>query len=170
MRIKPVKLGSFVVIALLLLFCFVSASSLMVQASPSLKLNFYKDNGYGMGNDMSGLWTVNTDVSADVTRIEFFLDDQLQLNATTAPFSWQFDTNNHTLGLHDIKAVAYNTLGETATSVSQRTFVEFPVNFMAIIIAVVVVVSVVSVVLGIFVARRREAKEKLEKSRRHTSS
>ncbi len=168
MRIKPVKLGSFVVVALLLVFYFVSVlNSSMVQAAPSLKLNFYKDNGYGMGNDMSGLWTVNTDVSADVAYIEFFLDDQLQLNATVAPFSWQFDTNNHTLGLHDIKAVAYNTLGETATSVSQRTFVEFPVNFVAIIIAVVVVVSIVSVVLGIFVARRREAKERLEKSRRH---
>ncbi len=168
MQTKPVKLGSILVIASLMLFYFLSISnSSMIQAAPSLSLNFYKDNGYGMGNDMNGLWTLNTDVSDDVVYIEFFLDDQLQLNDTVAPFSWSFNTNNHTLGLHDLKAIAYNTFGETATGVSQRTFVEFPMTFVMEIIAIVVVVSIVSIVAGIFIARKREAKEKLEKSRSH---
>ena len=80
--------------------------------------------------------------------------------------SWQFDTSNHTLGLHDIKAVAYKYSWAKDSSLSQRSFVEFPMTFVMGIIALVVVVSIVSIVAGIFVARKREAKEKLEKSRR----
>ena len=167
MHIKSTKLGSLVLFCFILFYSISIIGGLNVQAYPSLHLNFYKDNGYGMGNDLNGLWTVNTEVSSDVVCIEFFLDEQLQLNATAAPFSWSFDTNNFTLGLHDIKAVAYNALGETATSVSQRTFVEFPIMFVIEIIVIVVIVLIVSIVAGIFVARKREAKERLEKTRKH---
>ena len=118
----------------------------MATAAPSLSLSFYKDNGYGMGNDMNGLWTINSDVSADVVYVEFYLDGQLQQNATASPFKWQFDTANYTEGQHTIRVVAYDAAGATAVAESQRNFVGFPLTFVVVIIAVVVVAILVPLV------------------------
>src|SRR5512139_800008 len=76
------------------------------EAKPSIDLVFEKNNGYGVGNDIGGLWTVSAHVSSDVKYVEFYLDGQLQQNDTLAPFSWQFDTTNYSTGSHAIKAVA----------------------------------------------------------------
>jgi hypothetical protein len=125
------------------------------EAAPTLSISLYKDNGYGLGNDMAGLWTVNTQVSSDVVYVEFYLDNQLQLNDTSAPFSWQFDTGSYTLGNHTIKAVAYNALSEQATAEQQRNFVEFPTAFVfGIVIAAVVVAVVIAVIAAIYKIRR----------------
>ena len=109
---------------------------------------------------------METEVSADVTRVEFYLDDVLQANVTTSPFSWPFDTNNYTLGLHTFKVVAYNAVGEEASVEIQRNFVEFPTLFVVGIIVVIVVTTIGSLVAGIFISRKREAKEKQEAMRR----
>jgi hypothetical protein len=108
---------------------------------------------------------VETEVSADVTRVEFYLDDVLQANVTTSPFSWPFDTNNYTLGLHTFKVVAYNAVGEEASVEIQRNFVEFPTLFVVGIIVVIIVTTIGSLA-GIFISRKREAKEKQEAMRR----
>lgn len=100
--------------------------------------------------------------------VEFYLDDQLQLNDTAAPFSWPFDTNNYTLGLHTIKVAAYDASGEQATAEKQRNFVEFPLLFVLGVISFVVVVVVVSIVIALIRSQKQEAEEKREKARRHT--
>ena len=128
----------------------------IVAAKPSLSLSFYKNNGYGMGNDINGLFTVNTQVSADVEYVEFYLDGQLQLNDTAAPFSWPFDTNNYTLGLHTIKVVAYDSPGEQTTAERQPNFVEFPIMFVVGIISLVVVGAVVSTVVAMIRAQKQK--------------
>jgi hypothetical protein len=140
----------------------------LAAAKPSLSISFYKNNGYEWGNDINGLFTLNTEVSADVKYVEFYLDDQLQLNDTTAPFSWPFDTNDYTLGLHTIKVTAYDASGEQTTVEEQRNFVEFPLLFVVGIIIFVVVTVVVSIVIVLIKARREEAEEKREKAHRHT--
>lgn len=86
-----------VVAFVFLVYCLMASnglSSIKVEANPTLSIRLYRDNGYGFGNDISGLFTVRTEVSADVTRVEFYLDSLLQSNATTSPFNWSFDTNN----------------------------------------------------------------------------
>jgi hypothetical protein len=155
------KVGLLVAVVLL---CFLAVSNGLscVEAKPTLSVSLYKNNGYSAGNDINGLFTVQTEVSADVTRVEFYLDNQLQANITASPFSWPFDTNNYTLGLHTIRVVAYNAAGEEATMEAQRNFVEFPTLF----VVVVIVFVVVSVVAGIFLARRREVEEKVASMRR----
>jgi hypothetical protein len=92
----------YIVCLILVLSVFVGA----VTATPTLRLDFYKDNGYGMGEDLQGQWTVNTEISSDVVRIEFYLDGQLQKNDTSAPFSWSFNTANFTEAQHTFKVVA----------------------------------------------------------------
>ncbi len=147
------------------LFCFIILN-VMVQAAPTLKLNFYKNNGYSLGNDMNGLWTINTEVSSDVVRVEFYLDDLLQLNDTNAPFSWPFDTNNYTIALHSIKVVAYNSAGEQAIEERQPNFVGFPITYVVGIITLIVVGTVGSFIFAFYRARKQEAKELKEKTHR----
>lgn len=166
MRRKFGKSGLLVAAFLLVYFLVFSYGLRVVVAKPSLSVSFYKNNGYGVGNDINGLFTAETEVSADVTRVEFYLDDVLQANVTTSPFSWPFDTNNYTLGLHTFKVVAYNADGEEASVEIQRNFVEFPTLFVVGIIVVIVVTTIGSLVAGIFISRKREAKEKQEAMRR----
>lgn len=125
-----------------------------------MNLSFYKDNGYGMGNDMQGKWTINTSVSQSVSYVEFYLDDNLELNDTVAPFSWSLDTDNYTQGTHMIKAVAYDSSGESATAMSERNFVGFPVASIVGIIIFVVVVIVISLVISLLWVRKKEKKKK----------
>jgi heme/copper-type cytochrome/quinol oxidase subunit 2 len=130
----------------------------VVEAAPTLSTSFYKNNGYGMGNDMSGEWTLNTSVSSDVAYVEFYLDDQLQLNATTAPFSWHFDTSSFSEGQHTIHVIAYDAEGVSDDVTLQRNFVGFPVDFVVLIIVIVVVAVVVSLAVLLYRVRRQDAK------------
>lgn len=139
----------FVVASVLLLSC-----SLVVQAKPSLSLSFYKNNGYGMGSDIGGVWTVNTDVSADVMHVEFYLDGQLQQNDTSKPYSWQFDTNNYASGPHTIKVVALDSLGQTETASADRNFQEYSGPGVLTIIGVVVTVIVIIAAFAAYKLRK----------------
>lgn len=144
------------IIFVLVLSCLAPALS----ATPSLRLSWYKDNGYGMGNDIGGYFKVNTEISPDVVYVEFYVDNELQFNDTFAPFSWSFNTGSYTLGTHAIKVIAYDSTGVTATAVAERNFVEFSTNFLLIIFVIVVVVLVVSLVAGLLYAKKKDEKRK----------
>ena len=160
MQVKINRRACSLIISLLIMAsCFVAVNNKsipMITAEPSLSISLYKNNGYGMGNDINGQFTVNTEVSADVEYVEFYLDNQLQLNDTAAPFNWPFDTNNYTLGLHTISVVAYDAAGEQATAERQRNFVEFPLTFMIIIISAVAVTVIVSSIIAVVWLKKKE--------------
>jgi hypothetical protein len=118
----------------------------LAEAKPSIDLGFEKNNGYGFGNDIGGLWTVSAHVSSDVEYVEFYLDNQLQQNDTAAPFSWQFDTSNYPSGAHAIKAVAYDSLGDTAFLQVERNFQETSTETVASIIIIIVIAIVIAAV------------------------
>jgi hypothetical protein len=155
MNPKSIKLVCLCMISLGLLLSYFSVA----QANPSLSLSFYKDNGYSMGNDMNGLWTINTNVSEDVVYVEFYVDNTLQLNDTTAPFSWQFDTSNYGEGVHTITVVAFDSMGETATAQREANFVGFPIVFVVGIVTLIVVVLVVSLVLLLYRVRKQDQRK-----------
>jgi ABC-type sugar transport system permease subunit len=150
----------FAVFAILICALVLSCTATYISAAPSLSLSWYKDNGYGMGSDIGGYFTVNTNVSPDVVYVEFYVDDELQLNDTVAPFSWSLNTGNFTDGTHTIKAVAYDSIGETAIAEAQRNFVEYSMNFLIIVFVIVVVVLAVSLVAALVWAKKKEAKRK----------
>jgi hypothetical protein len=148
------KIATGLIVMLLALTATLICSN--VQANPSLSLDFYKNNGYGSGADMNGEWTINTVISQDIQRVEFYLDNQLMLNDTAVPFSWNFNTGSYSDGQHTIKAVAYNAQGETATAVSERNFTEFPMMQVIGIIGIVVVVVGLSFGFALFRAHKKE--------------
>lgn len=137
------------------LVLFLSCAAIIVEAAPTLSISSYKNNGYGWGNDIGGLWTINTDVSPDVIYVEFYLDDQLQQNTTTTPFSWQFDTNSYTLGEHTIKVVAYDSSGTTAMATKQANFVEYSIMSLVPIGVAVIVIMVVVLAVLLYRVRRK---------------
>jgi len=125
-------------------------------AAPSLSISTYKNNGYGLGNDMGGLWTFTAEVSQDVVFVEFYLDNQLQLNSTVTPFKWQFNTADYNLGEHTIKVTAYDASRLSATVEKQANFVEYSMtDTLVIIVVVVIVVMVVSLAALLFRVRRK---------------
>ena len=129
--------------------------SSFAQAKPSIDLGFEKNNGYGFGKDIGGLWTVRADVSSDVQYVEFYLDGHLQQNDTFSPFSWQFDTINYSSGSHAIKAVAYDSLGDTALLQVERNFQETSTaTVTGYIVAVFVAIIIVAIAVVLYRTRK----------------
>lgn len=140
------KLGAIALVAIVVCSAFVLASLESTTAIPTINSSLYKNNGYGMGNDMNGEWTLNVEVSSDVTRVEFYLDGKLVSNDTAAPFSWNFNTADYTDGLHLFRAMAFNADGEVNYQEIPRNFVPFPLDFVVGIIALVIITLVIAIV------------------------
>jgi hypothetical protein len=137
--------------SLLIIAAVVAMPILVADANPTVSLSLYKDNGYGLGNDIAGLWTLKTSVSADTAYVEFYLGDQLQQNTTASPFSWQFDTANYPIGEHTLRAVAYDSAGISATDQVTRNFVENNTSgIVTLVIAVTVAIVVVAVAIAVY--------------------
>jgi hypothetical protein len=131
-------------------------------AAPSLSLSWYKNNGYGMGTDMGGEWTLTAEVSQDVVRVEFYLDSVLQQNDTVAPFSWNLNTANYNLGTHMFRVVAYDSAGASATTDAERNFVEYSFSsvLITIILATVAGFAVLLVVSWVWIKKKAKQKRK----------
>jgi hypothetical protein len=128
---------------------------LLADAQPALLLDLNRDYGFGMGNDIAGLFTLKADASSNTSYVEFYLDNQLQQNDTAAPYSWQFNTNNCTLGEHTLKAVAYDGAGESQTKEITRNFVEDSTNnILLVTIVIAVVVTAIAVVVAVYRIRK----------------
>jgi hypothetical protein len=139
--------------------CIILALSFTtVLAAPTINLNWYKNNGYGMGDDIGGQWTITAVTSSDVTSVEFYLDSNLQQNDTSTPFTWAFNTADYRSGTHTIKAVAYNIEGQTVTTQVERNFVEYSMNLFWVITGVVVAVLAISVVVAVYRIRKTDAR------------
>jgi hypothetical protein len=101
------------------------------SAEPTLQLEWLQNSGFNMKTGITGTWTIKTtlidnNTIANASYVEFYLDNQLQANQTTAPFTWSFDTANYSEGTHTIKVIAANDSGEAAVAEEQRVFTGFP--------------------------------------------
>lgn len=148
------KLLSILVIAL-----FASMLILMAGATPTLSLDMNRDWGSAMGNDIAGRFTLKATASANASYVEFYLDNQFQLNDTSAPYSWQFNTNNYTLGTHTLKVVAYDNAGQSQTQQLTPNFVEDNTNTILIVTTVIAVV-VTAIAVSVSVYRIKKTKKK----------
>jgi hypothetical protein len=128
---------------------------MLAAAKPSLSLDFHRNNGYGMGNNLNGDWTINTNVSQNVTRVEFYLDNQLTANDSSTPFSWSFNTGDYSTGPHTIKVVAYDSAGETAVEEMPEDFIEYPLGYVSGLIILVLAVTIALFLIGLYKYKKK---------------
>ncbi|MFB3888031.1 MAG: hypothetical protein ACE14S_00950 [Candidatus Bathyarchaeia archaeon] len=148
------------ILTLILLQVLSEFTAAETAAKPTIRLDWHKDNGYSAFNDIYGQFTITASVSTDTIRVEFYVDDALQLNRTVVPFVWSFNTDDYPLRQHVIKAVAYDSSGEAAEVQTRRNFVPFPTLYVAGTIAIAVVVTIVSTVYVIVKERKKRAVER----------
>jgi poly(hydroxyalkanoate) depolymerase family esterase len=69
------------------------------------------------GSNVSGTVTVTATAADDtgVARVEFFVDGELLATDTSAPYSFAWNTAAESNGPHALKAVAFDTAGQSAT-------------------------------------------------------
>jgi len=127
-----------------------------------LSLSYYKNNGYGFGNDINGIWTITALVSQNASYVTFYLDNQLQQNDSSSPFSWNFNTNNYNVSLHTINVTAYDSSGEAETVEIQRNFAGFPTELVIGIIGLVIAIIVVLILVAAYQKRKNNKEKQIE--------
>jgi len=146
--------------ALMVLLAF-SASCIFIPAAsarPTLKLSVNKIAGYQFGSAMSGTFVVDTRVSSDVVRVEFYLNGTLVNNATVAPFGWRSNTNMYPSGHYNITAVAYDAFGQQTSAMLKANFVSVPIFAYIVLLAAILFAAfiVVPMVIVWYIDRKEK--------------
>lgn len=81
-----------------------------------MTLRLRRDFGYGAGTQIRGTFSIRVSGPETLERVVFLLDDAPIGEDIEAPFSWQFRTENYSLGLHTLSAVGYTNSGEELRS------------------------------------------------------
>lgn len=98
-----------ILLALLLGLTLVSVVSAQGQG---LELSLSRDWGYGGFNgDIQGTFSMHVKGPDDLVKVQFYIDDLMIGEDTSAPFSYQFLTDNYTTGSHVMKAVGFTSSG-----------------------------------------------------------
>ena len=100
-------------ISLLFIFHSFAAS----QTEEALKISLRRNWGFSSGTGkVQGTFTIRTSGPDDMTRVDFYLDDQVLGEATAEPFELRFVTDDFPLGVHQIQATGYTAAGEPLKS------------------------------------------------------
>ncbi len=95
------------IILLVVIACLLLVSTVAAQ-SEGLTIGMSRDWGYGGFNgDIQGTFSIKVSGPANLSRVEFYLDDTLLGEDTSAPFALQFLTDDYPAGSHVIYAVGY---------------------------------------------------------------
>jgi hypothetical protein len=80
--------------------------------SEALTISFSRDFGYSSGGgDIQGLFTITVGGPETLTKVVFYIDDQIIGEDDAAPFKLQFNTDNYPLGQHKVYAIGVNADG-----------------------------------------------------------
>lgn len=132
----------------LLLLILAVAPAAAAQSDGSLTLEFHRDFGYAAGGEIQGAFSLTVAGPDDLTRVDYYLDDQLLGSAATPPFKISFNTSNFPLGQHTFLAVGTTTSGTELRSASRTaTFVSADAGWQTagkIVLPILGVVLVIS--------------------------
>ncbi len=113
-------------LALLAAILFSLFISLVVLAqTEQLTLRMSRDWGYGgLNGDIEGLFSMKVTGSADLARVEYYIDDTKIGEVSQIPFNLQFTTDNYPLGSHKLYVVGISKGGmEYRSNVITANFV-----------------------------------------------
>jgi hypothetical protein len=132
-----------VVLSILLLF----HSNGTNPQEDQLQIRLYKNWGYSSGTGkIQGTFTIISDGTDDVSRVIFYIDDQVLGEVNEEPFDFQFKTDPFPLGPHRLYAIGYTDEGNELTSnILQVDFVSSDEGWQA---AMNIILPIVVLILG----------------------
>lgn len=153
-------------VGILCLFIFViivGGGRATAQGEDDFTVSLSRDFGYGgFAGDIEGLFTIKASSPDALVRVVFYIDEQIMMDDSTAPFSYQFRTGNYPLGTHELYAVGYLEGGEeiisnklTKTFVSPEVGTETAAKIIIPLLAVVVVFMLGSFLLPFLLDRKK---------------
>lgn len=157
---KKIRVGIILMFVLGILFGEKGAAA---QVEEDFTVSLSRDFGYGgFAGDIEGLFTIRASGPEALVRVIFYIDEQVMLDDSSAPYSYQFRTGNYSLGAHELYAVGYLENGEEITSNKlSRTFVspevgtETAAKIVIPLLALVVVFMLGSFLLPFMLDRKK---------------
>jgi hypothetical protein len=106
-----------VALSLFFLFLLINASEARAQAEDDgLELRVMRIFGFRLGNTLQGRIGLRADGPEDLIRVVFYLDDEMILEDSEAPFQAEFSTGEFSPGKHTLQAIGYTRDGKTLES------------------------------------------------------
>ncbi|MEX1072005.1 MAG: Ig-like domain-containing protein [Anaerolineales bacterium] len=101
-----------------LVFALILATPALAQEeTPALTLRLNRDFGYGgFANDIEGLFSLIAEGPDDLTRVNFYIDDELINSDDAVPWRHQFSTKDFDAGVHRLYAEGSTINGQTLRS------------------------------------------------------
>lgn len=150
------KVFTLVILAALL----IGARPAFAQGNQDFTISLSRDFGYGgFENDIEGLFSFHAQGPENLTRVDFYIDEELAASDETAPFSFQFSTKTYAPGERHLYARGFTSDGrELRSNEIVRVFLSadeartkvvgliFPL--LGIIVLILIVVAMIPLAFG----------------------
>lgn len=124
-------------VLLLLLSLIIGRGTAVAQENTQLELSLSRDFGAGLGNNIQGRFSFRVEGPDNLSRVSFYIDDQLVGEDSEAPFRLQFETDDYPLGNHTLYAIGFTTDGqELQSNRISRNFISSSESNRAVILIV----------------------------------
>ena len=111
-------------VLLLAIFVGVGTAVAQSESDDELSLRLSRDFGTGLGSNIQGTFSFRISGPDNLARVTFYIDDQIVGEDSEAPFRLQFKTDDHSVGVHTLRAVGVTQDGQELTSNSlSRNFI-----------------------------------------------
>ena len=109
----------------LLTILLFTVSMNLAQQDEQLKISLKRNWGFSSGTGkIQGTFTIRTKGPDDLTRVVYYLDDQVLGESSEAPFEVRFVTDDFPLGPHQLRATGFTTSNhEVSSNIIQVEFV-----------------------------------------------
>jgi hypothetical protein len=110
-------------LATILFMGLLMAQTAYAQDGEELRLRLNRDFGYSAigSGQIQGTFSMIVSGPEDLSRVVFYLDDQVLDEVVEAPFRLRFVTDNYALGDHSLSAIGYTADGRELRSNIIRT-------------------------------------------------
>jgi hypothetical protein len=135
------------VVFMLLVFQLLISQAVYAQSNDDFSISLNRDFGYGgFGNDIQGLFTIEVHTGLNLDKVQFVIDESIIGEVTDAPYKFQFQTGNFSLGVHNIFAVGILSTGaEVSSNVIVAEFVSPEQGWQS---ALKIIVPIFGLILG----------------------
>lgn len=107
---------SWALFIIILLSLFGGLGTAVAQEDNTFSISLRRDFGAGFGNNIQGTFSFRVSGPDNLTRVTFFIDDQVVGEDNEAPFRLQFNTGDYALGVHTLRAVGLTDAGQELDS------------------------------------------------------